>query len=161
MRELLSYLCSVLLLSGFIVFLPVGPPILFLVTGKKRFLFHYFRTIKAAIIHMNALVDNRSVYRFFFRQIGEPPEAPARIGGRCSHCGNCCLSRKCIFLENSADGRYLCGIYDLPVRKLTNCGQYPVSQRDIDMYACPTYYVIREIPITPRSSMTPAPRSRG
>lgn len=147
MRSLLSKCSTVLLFSLFILFLPLGPLLLTLATGKKKFVLNYFLTLKKTVIHLRELMTKGSVMRFFESHLADDNGPAAEIGGHCNRCGNCCLNRKCLFLEQHGENHYLCGIYGSPLRKLTNCGEYPISQRDIDLYACPTYYVIGRIPV--------------
>jgi len=84
------------------------------------------------------------------------------IRGHCNRCGACCLNRKCLFLEQTGEKEYICGIYGTTLRKFTNCGPYPQSQFDIDLYDCPTYYVFHNIPVRtyPDGIAAPARKSR-
>lgn len=40
--------------------------------------------------------------------------------------------------------RFACGIYSSGWRKYSNCGSFPLSQHDLDRYACPSYHVVPE-----------------
>ena len=52
-----------------------------------------------------------------------------------------------MFLEKQNDEEYLCGIYGTWLREHTHCGAYPINQTDIDLYNCPTYFVIKPVGI--------------
>lgn len=126
------------------ILLPLSPLLLSLSTGKGRFTRNYFRTIVKLLDTLDAMRERRSVERYVesLLFISRAPQAK-RIGGFCNHCGNCCLDRRCLFLEQAGEDRYFCGIFGTMLRRFTNCGAYPINQEDIDLYACPTYYVIR------------------
>ena len=78
---------------------------------------------------------------FRFKQV------PVAIQGECVQCGNCCLNRRCAFLEPVAGGEYQCGIYGSYLRRFCNCGSFPLHAHDIARYQCPSYYVAGEQPI--------------
>lgn len=54
------------------------------------------------------------------------------------------MERRCAFLEQVDKERYQCGIYSSVWRRFSNCSSYPLSQHDIDRYACPGYYSVSE-----------------
>ena len=72
---------------------------------------------------------------------------PVAIHGECIQCGNCCLNRRCAFLEPVAGDKYQCGIYSSYLRRFSNCGSFPLHAHDIARYQCPSYYVAGEQPI--------------
>jgi hypothetical protein len=66
-----------------------------------------------------------------------------RITGSCTHCGNCCLHKQCVFLGFEHGERSFCRIYGGRVWRLLPCGAYPTSKMDIDLYACPSFRAVR------------------
>jgi hypothetical protein len=126
-----------------LIVLPIAPFALALITSKRRFALEYYTSVKRCLTHLGALWENKSVERYVVSLLRRSPSKPRTpIAGHCTRCGNCCLDRRCLFLEKSGT-EFLCGIYGHWLRDLTSCGAYPISQQDIDLYACPTYYVIK------------------
>ena len=80
-----------------------------------------------------------------------------KILGRRNRCGQCCLERRCMFLDKQNDEEYLCGIYGTWLREHTHRGAYPINQTDIELYKCPTYFVIKPVPSSPAVLRSPAP----
>jgi hypothetical protein len=146
LRNLLVRAITFVYIGGLYILLPVLPVLASVIFLRKKYLTQYSTTIKKLIIHLEALREG-SVSYYFSNLFNTVSDAPAEIGGSCIRCGECCMNKRCVFLEQINEKEYQCGVYHSPLRKFSNCGAYPVSQRDIDRYACPSYYVIREIPI--------------
>ena len=70
--------------------------------------------------------------------MGRQDKVPAEIAGSCVQCGNCCMNKRCVFLEPIDNDRYQCGIYHSPLRRWSNCGSFPLHAHDIARYACPS-----------------------
>lgn len=129
-----------------VLFLPLLPLLASLAYGRRKYALDYWQTLKRMRIHVQALSEGPILH--YFRDVaGRQPAVPASIQGACTQCGNCCLDRRCAFLEKTADDRYLCGIYEAPLRRYSNCGSFPLSAHDIERYACPGYTVAQEAPI--------------
>jgi len=148
------------LFAGIVLTVPIWPPMLTIMTGQFKHTRRYFTTIRKGFTHLNALMKTRAIHRYFS---GQGDNKPTRlvaedIGGFCNRCGACCLERRCMFLEKQSNTEYLCGIYGTWLREHTHCGAYPINQADIDLYKCPTYFVIRPVSHTSHkeSSTTPA-----
>jgi hypothetical protein len=123
---------ELLILAGGILILPIWPFIATLIAGDGRFLVHYFKSVSRVIAHIRAMWRSHAIERFFVgRERGHV--------GTCTHCGNCCLDRRCIFLRFDNDGQSACGIYGSRVWKALACADYPENQRDIDLYECPSF----------------------
>ena len=152
MRLFPGQLCACVFFACVILLLPLSPLLLSLLTGKGSFVRNYYRTITRLLITLDAMRERRSVERYVqsLLFVSRAPRAKKKIGGFCSHCGNCCLDRRCLFLEKGKETQYLCGIFGTTLRRLTSCGAYPINQEDIDLYACPTYYVIGADSAAPR-----------
>ncbi|MFN9187618.1 MAG: hypothetical protein ACK5WG_13935, partial [Betaproteobacteria bacterium] len=81
-----------------------------------------------------------------WRASGRQPSRLApdeRIEGTCTHCGQCCTNKACVFVQFDALGRSSCRIYDTAFWRWLSCGSYPVSREDIEVYRCPSFRVIR------------------
>lgn len=124
---------------------PALPLIVALVFWKKEYLLNYMHSLKKIKIHVQAICDGPLQHYLenilFLNQKGIEP-----INGYCSQCGNCCLNRQCFFLEQSEPDKYICGIYNSPLRRFSNCGSFPINSHDIERYQCPTYRVIQLVP---------------
>ena len=146
------------LFAGIFLTLPLWPPMLTIMTGQMKHTRRYFRTIRKGFTHLHALIKMRAVHRYFSGEGNKPvQQAVENIGGFCIRCGQCCLERRCMFLEKQNDKEYLCGIYGTWLREHTHCGAYPINQTDIDLYKCPTYFVIKPVPSSPAAQRSPAP----
>ena len=121
---------------------PSLPLVAALLFWKKDYLLNYQQTLKKIKIHVLAISDGPLQHYFqnilfFNKKVSEP------ITGHCSKCGNCCLNRQCFFLEQSEPDKYICGIYNSPLRRFSNCSSFPINSHDIERYQCPSYSVIR------------------
>lgn len=146
------------LFAGIFLTMPLWPPMLTIMTGQMKHTRRYLRTIRKGFTHLHALIKMRAVHRYFSGEGNKPIQQVAEgIGGFCNRCGQCCLERRCMFLERQGDTEYLCGIYDTWLREHTHCGAYPINQTDIDLYKCPTYFVIKPVPSSPAVLLSPAP----
>ena len=125
---------------------PILPLIAALVFWKKEYLLNYMHSLKKIKAHVQAICKGPLQHYFqnilFLNQKEIEP-----INGYCSQCGNCCLNRQCFFLEQSEPDKYICGIYNSPLRRFSNCGSFPINSHDIERYQCPTYRVIRLVPV--------------
>ena len=127
------------ILLGITPSLPLVAALLF---WKKDYVLNYQQALKKIKIHVRAISEGPLQHYFqnilFFNdKVSEP------IAGHCSQCGNCCLNRQCFFLEQSEPDKYICGIYNSPLRRFSNCSSFPINSHDIERYQCPTYSVIR------------------
>lgn len=121
--------------------LPVAPICASLVFWRRHYVLNYAGFIRKMCTHIEALREGPAQH-YFEDVIGRAEAVPAEISGSCVQCGNCCMDKRCMFLEPLADGRYQCGIYHSPLRRFSNCGSFPLNDHDIKRYACPSYHVI-------------------
>jgi hypothetical protein len=133
--------CFVALLYLSLPLLPLMAAIVFL---RFRFIRNYAGTLRKMRVHLNAMRQG-PVQHFFTDVVGRESTVPAEIRGSCIQCGNCCMERRCAFLEQVADDKYQCGIYHSMWRRFSNCGSFPLNQHDIDRYACPSYYTVPQL----------------
>jgi len=143
--------CSIASLYCLLPLLPLLVGILFL---RWRFLRHYLTTFRKMRLHLQALRQG-PIQHFFYDVLGRERSIPAQIGGSCVQCGNCCMERRCVFLEQVAKDKYQCGIYHSVWRRFSNCGSFPLNQHDIDRYACPSYFVVVESKAEPDTMSVP------
>ena len=108
---------------------------------RWEYVWHYGRSLRKARIHV-AAVGTGPLEHYIGDVMGRVGEVPEEIHGSCVQCGNCCMERRCAFLEPAADHTFQCGIYDSFWRRFSNCGSFPLNQHDIDRYACPSYYTV-------------------
>jgi hypothetical protein len=123
--------------------MPLLASILFL---RRKYVMEYGKTFRKVRIHIEALREGPAQH-YFQDVLGRGSRVPDDIHGECVQCGNCCMERRCLFLEELQNGKYQCGIYASPFRRLSNCGSFPLNQWDIDRYACPSYTASAVIPI--------------
>ena len=140
---------EVLLLSGGILMLPVLPFFAALIARDASHVVQYFKSLSRIFAHIRALRRSHAVARFVIS--GRRGHSGPKPVGTCTHCGNCCLDRRCVFLQFDAGGQSSCQIYGGAVWKALACAEYPKSQIDIELYQCPSfkpaYSARRTIPI--------------
>ena len=142
--------------------LPVLPLLASLVFWRRKYVTRYGETFAKAKVHIAAMQRGPAVH-YFQDVLGQVKSVPDTIEGECIQCGNCCMNHQCMFLEQVAEDRFLCGIYHSPFRAWSNCGSFPLNRHDIDRYACPSYFVpaaaTRIIPIYSAMPVAP-PKTR-
>jgi hypothetical protein len=117
-----------------------------LVFFRKKYALQYISTIKKLVVHINALREG-PVHHYFGDVWGQVKDVPVEIQGHCVQCGNCCMDKRCMFLELAPGDKYLCGIYHSPFRRWSNCGSFPLNKHDIERYACPSYVAVEAVPL--------------
>jgi hypothetical protein len=128
---------ELLILAGGILVLPILPFFAALIAGDGRFLVQYFKSISRIFFHIRALHRSHAIERFVV--IGRHAHMGPKPVGTCTHCGNCCLDRRCVFLQFDGGGQSSCQIYGGAVWKALACAEYPKSQVDIELYQCPSF----------------------
>jgi hypothetical protein len=143
LRGFVGRVVSKFYLFSLYCFLPVMPLLASIVFGRRRFVSQYGQTFKKCLIHVRAMAEGPALH-YFSEVAGRVAQVPGEMQGECVQCGNCCMDRRCLFLEPMGEGKFGCGIYESPWRRFSNCGSFPLSQHDIDRYACPSYFLIEE-----------------
>ena len=133
-------------LGSMYLLLPLLPLLASVAYWRAKYALHYWTYLKKMVIHLQALSEG-PVHHYLADVAGRKTSIPAEIRGECTQCGNCCLDKRCVFLEKTADEKYLCGVYHSPLRRFSNCGSFPLSAHDIERYDCPGYEVVVEAPI--------------
>jgi hypothetical protein len=144
-----KYLLNVLawsFIGALYLLLPLLPLLASLAYQRSKYVLQYPLTLKKMLIHIKALSEG-PVHHYLQDVAGQQTEIPADIRGACTQCGNCCLDKRCVFLEETTDGKFQCGVYHSPLRRYSNCGSFPLSAHDIERYDCPGYVVTKEQPI--------------
>jgi hypothetical protein len=126
--------------SACLFLVPVLPPVIALLLWDRRFLQNYRAQRAKFRVHFEALSQG-PVEHFFTDVFLRYKQVPVTVHGECVQCGNCCLNRKCAFLEPIADDKFQCGIYGSYLRRFSNCGSFPLHAYDIERYQCPSYFV--------------------
>ncbi len=129
-------------IGSFTLLLPLLPVLAALAFSDGKHLRDYRGALRRFRIHLSAVAEGPAD-TFFGTALGAlQTEPPVEIAGHCVQCGNCCMNHRCAFLEPRGGGIFQCGIYTSPLRRLSNCGAFPVDARDIERYACPSYFVV-------------------
>lgn len=139
----IAQFAQVICLAFLALTLPLSPIGIALLAGNVRYLQNYRSTIKRharMIIQMaKANVIARGVVRKLSPKLILQAVANQRIVGDCTHCGQCCIHKSCVYLEFDGANHSRCGIYNNWFWKKTNCGDYPISAHEIAVYDCPSY----------------------
>ncbi|GEM_PF-3293933 len=145
--ERLSRPIELLVLGTMFVGLPLAPLLMAALSGRLADAIEYRRSLRLAFRHVAEMYRSGATSRYVrWRASGRQPSRLApdeRIEGTCTHCGQCCTNKACVFVQFDALGRSSCRIYDTAFWRWLSCGSYPVSREDIEVYRCPSFRVIR------------------
>jgi hypothetical protein len=131
------------LVFGFMVsMLPLSPLTCALLSGRTQYLRQYRRTLVKSAHLAKALHRSRVVSRNLERKLQLGAKSFEAIEGSCTHCGQCCVDRSCVFLSWDDDSASRCSIYGNWFWRLTSCGGYPLDSESIDVYSCPSFKAI-------------------
>ena len=128
-----------LAIAGSYATLPIWPLAAAVIARDPSYVRRYPAMLPKVCRHIHGILRGRSVSRFLLQRLAPEPSAPEQVSGSCSHCGNCCLYRGCLFLSYDDAGRSRCRIYGGRLWNLLACGDYPASARDISLYECPSF----------------------
>jgi hypothetical protein len=133
-----------IILTGWVL-LPALPFLAAAIARDRDYVRRYPASLVQLARHIRATWRGRVLTRILLRKF-EPTalRQPQRIVGSCTHCGNCCLYRSCVFLRFDAEGRSSCRIYGTQLWQGLTCGKYPVDAEEIDLYACPSFTAVPE-----------------
>ncbi len=145
-----------IVITGWLM-LPVLPLLATAITRDPQYARRYPATLMQVTRHIRATWRGRVLSRILLRRLEPDLQRPQRIVGSCTHCGNCCLYRSCVFLEFDAAGRSSCRIHGSGLWKRLTCGAYPVDAYEIELYDCPSFAALtdtapsgrRVIPLVP------------
>jgi hypothetical protein len=126
--------------------LPLWPFVAAAVAGDLSYLRRYPATLRQVVRHIQGTLRGRSVARFLLEKMGQRRTQREQVVGACTHCGNCCLYRGCLFLSYDTRGQSRCGIYGGRVWKMLACGDYPINREEIELYECPSFVAVPPSP---------------
>lgn len=140
--------------------LPTAPLWMAVIAGSSAPLRDWAGAMRKAAAHTAELRAIGVLRRLVEQGLDNAANAGTRIEGACTHCGRCCINGKCVFVSFDAQGCSSCAIHGRWFFRRLSCGAYPISARDIEAYACPSFRAVvpgqsahRVIPIasaTPR-----------
>ena len=137
------------------VLVPILPLAAALIARDVQFARRYSSTLAQLTRHIRATWRGRAVSRVIERRLTPAwMRQPQGIAGTCTHCGNCCLYRSCVFLQFDEEGRSRCRIYGGRVWNYLSCGEYPIDGDDIERYSCPSFHTV-EHPVAGRHRVIP------
>ncbi len=134
--------------------LPLSPLTCTLLSGRTQYLRQYRRTLVKSAHYAKALHRSRVISRNLERKLQLGAKSLEAIEGSCTHCGQCCVDRSCVFLSWDEHGASRCSIYGNWFWRLTSCGAYPTDSESIAVYSCPSFKAIPIKLITPNSSQS-------
>jgi hypothetical protein len=144
--KLFSHLVQAFFLALIAVLLPAAPLACAVLSGRASFLRKYLDTTKRSAKSLRALYRADVIARNLERLLGQflmlQAPASAAVQGDCTHCGQCCLDRSCVFLDWADDGLSRCSIHNNWFWKLTSCGAYPIDAQSIAIYDCPSFKAV-------------------
>jgi hypothetical protein len=138
----LSRAIELIILGTLFALLPLSPIGCFILSGDYRFLVRWAATVKQAARMLVAMMSARVIQRNVLPVLGLGEAEPEQVIGECTHCGRCCIDKKCVFVKFDGNGHSRCGIYGNWFWRRTNCGRYPISSREIAIYQCPSFVAI-------------------
>jgi len=150
LNRLIARALTYFLVLSLLLCFPLLPLLASLAFWRFHFLRNYLQTLKKIVVHMLAMLEGPAIH-YFADVMGRVSQVPQAMGGSCVQCGNCCMNKRCMFLQSIEDGRFQCGIYHSPLRRFSNCGSFPLNAYDIERYECPSYFVIQLLPAAPES----------
>jgi hypothetical protein len=166
-RSALAAAIELAVLAALFVTLPLSPIAIFLLSGDRSYVVRYVATMRRCAAMFKAMRRHGVIQRNLppgldTRSNDLEGAQPEQITGQCTHCGRCCIDQKCVFLALDDQGQSHCRIYGNWYWQRTNCGKYPQSGRDIQVYDCPSYSAMpmRVIRIQ-RLKVDTAPLTRG
>ena len=128
--------------TGFLL-LPIVPFAASAVARDWSYGRRYATTVVRGAAHFRATLRDRPISRYLVHRLPNArPEPQERMVGECTHCGNCCLGRSCLFLDFDEAGRSSCRIYNTRFWNGLSCSLYPANRRDIELYRCPSFSTV-------------------
>lgn len=144
LTRLFSRSVEALALGAMTVLLPLSPITCALLSGQPSYLRQFRGTFIKSARYTRALKRSRVISRNLQRKLTASTGKTEIIQGSCTHCGQCCVDRSCVFLQWSDTGTSQCAIYGNWYWKQTSCGSYPIDGESIAVYDCPSF---KSIPI--------------
>ncbi len=133
---------ELIMIGTLLLLLPLSPIGCFLLSGDLGYVARYFTTIRQCAAMLIAMRKRGVLRRNLLPVMSQASSAPEQISGECTHCGRCCIDKKCVFVEFDGEGHSTCRIYDNWFWRRTNCGRYPITAREIAVYQCPSFVAV-------------------
>lgn len=126
-----------------LLLLPLLPLVAAVVASDRMFLQDYPAAMARIARHIRATWRGRAISRMLEHRL-TPPRLRKHhdVVGACTHCGNCCLDRACVFLSFDEQGRSHCQIYGGRLWRRLSCGDYPIDASEIELYRCPSFSAV-------------------
>lgn len=144
--KLFSHLVQAFCLTLIALLLPAAPIACAALSGRSHYFRQYRATVRRSAKSVRALyradVIARNLERLLQQFLMLQAPASTAVQGDCTHCGQCCLDRSCVFLDWTDDGLSRCSIHNNWFWKLTSCGTYPIDAQSIAVYDCPSFKAI-------------------
>jgi hypothetical protein len=149
-----AHLIDLVIRAAMWLLLPIGPVAAAVIARNGDYLRRYPRSLRASVRHLRGLGRGRPIARAIERWLTRDDETNGKkemVSGTCTHCGQCCLEKACIFLVYDEAGHSRCQIYKTRFWTWLPCGEYPLNGREIAQYRCPSFsaQTVRVIPIRP------------
>ncbi len=123
--------------------LPLSPLIASVIARDLSYLRDFRGTMRQSARHLHAMGRAQVIARRFYNEKRAAEQNIShRIEGECTHCGQCCLYRQCVFLDRTEDGRPSCRIYGNWFFGFLTCAEYPMTKDDIELYECPSFRAV-------------------
>ncbi len=140
---LISQATQAFCIAFLIITLPLSPVGIALLAGPlrgRRYLRHYTDTIRRTARMTQQMLKADVVARRMQLKLSRYKSATAeKVVGECTHCGNCCINKSCVYLEFDHNLRSRCAVYNNWFWKMTRCADYPINALEIALYSCPSY----------------------
>ena len=140
---LISQATQAFCIAFLIITLPLSPIGIALLAGPsrgRRYLRHYVDTVRRTARMTQQMLKADVVARRMLIKLSRYKSASLeRVVGECTHCGNCCINKSCVYLEFDHNLHSRCAVYNNWFWKMTRCADYPINALEIALYSCPSY----------------------
>jgi hypothetical protein len=125
--------------AGMWLLLPLAPFAAAYLARDREYVRNYASALRRSAAHVRAQSRAKVGSRFVAARADRGKAPRYAISGGCTHCGQCCLYKSCIFLAFDRGGRSRCRIYGTRFWNWLRCGEYPETAMDIALYECPSF----------------------
>jgi hypothetical protein len=98
LRKIVAPAIVQLYLLSLYLTLPLMPLLASILFMRGKYVLEYRATLRKVRIHIAALKEGPAQH-YFHDVMGRGSDVPQEIHGECVQCGNCCMERRCVFLE--------------------------------------------------------------
>jgi hypothetical protein len=140
--DALSRVSELVIIGTLLILLPLSPIGCVILSGNFGYMKRYVTTMRQCASMLIAMRKRGVIRRNLLPVLSLADSVPEQITGDCSHCGRCCIDKKCVFVSFDEEGHSTCRIYNNWFWRRTNCGRYPITAREIAVYDCPSFVAI-------------------